>query len=373
MSRPSRVLKAFLLLVMVPAVTAHSEQNCTQAASVIRDAARQLGDDKDSGKALSAYSQAADLCPTMAEAHYNKGVLLVKNKEYDAGITSLQRAYEIKQQPQFQAAIGTALLEQGKLPEAREQFEKVLQSEPQSVKALQGLSVISQRQGDEDRALSLLEKARSAAPQDVVTLFNLGVLKEKKGMFADAKSLYEQAVEIDPRNERAATRLAAICLQQGEPAEAQRLVSRVLELNPKSLDALKLNAALQSETAEQGRAILSLKRALEVEPKNEQTVVSLATLLLDQNSSEEALTVLQQSAANIPETTEIAQLIGQAQMALGNLTDAEAAFKRALNLNALDSEAHYNYAVLLERLGRNDEAKEHRETAKKLNPDVSGQ
>lgn len=346
-----------------------AEQNCSQAASLIRDAARQLTEDRDSAKALASYSEAATLCPTMAEAHYNRGVLLIKSKDFDGGIASLQRAYEIKQQPQFRAALATAYLEQGKISEAQEHFEKILEEDQQSVKALQGLGIIAQRQGDEERAMHLLERARTAAPQDGITLFNLGVLKEKKGLFSEAKDLYQQAVDADSSNERAATRLASLCMQQGQPADAARLVAQVLEMNPKNIDALKLSAALQSESAEQGKAILSLKRALEVEPKNPQTVTSLATLLLDQNSAEEALRVLNQSAAHIPENAEIAQLVGQAQMALGNLNEAEAAFKRALSFNALEPDAHYNYAVLLERLGREDEAKEHRETAKKLSPD----
>lgn len=363
------VLLAFSVWHGVPG-RVQAETDCAQAASIIRDASQRSTDPADITQALDAYTRAVTLCPGMAEAHYNRGIMLVRNRNYDEGIISLQKASELKPQPQFRAALATAYLEQGKLSEAREHFEKLLESDSRSVKALQGLSVIAEKQGDSERAFSLLERAYAAAPSDLITLFNLAVLKEKRGMADEAIELYEKAIEIDRRHELATTRLAALYLQAGRPADAQRLTSFILEINPKNLDALKLNAALQSEADDRGKAVLSLKRALEVEPGNEQTLVSLATLLIDQHAADEALRILAQGAARLPQSAVIAQLSGQAQMALGNFAAAEEGFKKALSLNALDAEAHYNYALLLERVGRNDEAAEHRQAAIRLKPEL---
>lgn len=347
-----------------------AEGDCVQAGTVMREAAQQYATGSDAARALDAYARATALCPGMAEAHYNRGIMLVKIKSYEEGTESLKKAFALKPQPQFQAALATAYLEQGKLTEARENFEKLLETDARSVKALQGLSVVAERQGDAERALSLLERAYAVSSSDMVTLFNLAVLKEKKGAVSEAIPLYEQVLSIDRKHERAATRLAGLYIQAGRPADAQRLASMVLEINPRNLDALKLNAALQSEAADQGKAVLSLKRALEVEPGNEQTIISLATLLLDQSAAEEALQVLKQGAIKVPESPVIAQLTGQAQMALGNFAEAEAGFKRALSLNALDAEAHYNYSILLDRTGRKDEAEEHRQAAIRLKPEL---
>src|SRR6185312_272296 len=79
------------------------------------------------------------------------------------------------------AAEARELLRQGRLLEAERLFERVLESAPDDVEALNMVALGELRKGAAPRALGLLERAERAQPDDALTQYNLGRVKETLG------------------------------------------------------------------------------------------------------------------------------------------------------------------------------------------------
>src|SRR6185312_6494438 len=96
------------------------------------------------------------------------------------------------------AAEARELLRQGRLLEAERLFERVLESAPDDVEALNMVALGELRKGAAPRALGLLERAERAQPDDALTQYNLGRVKETLGDLVGAVSAYGSAVRLRP-------------------------------------------------------------------------------------------------------------------------------------------------------------------------------
>ncbi|NNF56386.1 MAG: tetratricopeptide repeat protein [Acidimicrobiales bacterium] len=95
----------------------------------------------------------------------------------------------------------------------------------------------------------------------------------------------------------------------------------------------------------------SLRRALEMEPDNEEVIAALATILVDQGNSEEALELL----ARVPETDRTRPIAARARSAatVGSSEEIEARLMTLLPSVKGDDEARQEFVDLLEVLGPN--------------------
>jgi tetratricopeptide (TPR) repeat protein len=348
-----------------------TDSACTQAASMLREVLNYPPEKSRNIEQIERYQTAIKLCPSMAEAYYNLGIYQVREKNFKDGLDNLKKAHEKKpESSQFLAAYATGVFESGDRALAKDLYEKALLLDPHSIKTLQGLSVIAERAGDFEQAIVYLERAEREDPNNTVTLFNLGLIKERQGLTSDAAKVFEKLLKADDSHAQAGIRLVVIYIAQERLVEAQQLLGRILEHNPRDIDALKLSASLQAQTNDQGKAVLSLKRALEVEPDNKKILLPLAGMLLKQGSADQARTLIERAQVKNPTDFELLDLLGQATMELGDLVLAEESFKRALAANALSAHTHYNYSVLLRRLGRTQESEQQRDAALKIDPSL---
>ena len=95
----------------------------------------------------------------------------------------------------------------------------------------------------------------------------------------------------------------------------------------------------------------SLRRALEMEPDNEEVIAALATILVDQGNTEEALELL----ARVPETDLTRPIAARARSAatVGSSEEIEARLTTLLPAVKGDDEARQEFVDLLEVLGPN--------------------
>jgi tetratricopeptide (TPR) repeat protein len=359
------------LLVQLSTVQAQlkTDNSCTQAATMLREVLNSSPEKNRNIDQIERYQAAIKLCPSMAEAYYNLGIFQVRDKNFKEGLENLKKAHEKKPEgSQFLAAYATGVFESGDRQLAKDLYEKALLLDPHSIKTLQGMSVIAERAGDLEQSIVYLERAEREDPNNTVTLFNLGLIKERQGLTSDAAKIFEKLLKADDSHAQAGIRLVVIYIAQERIVEAQQLLGRMLEQNPRDIDALKLSASLQTQTNDQGKAVLSLKRALEVEPDNKKILLPLAGMLLKQGSADQARTLIERARVKNPADFELLDLLGQATMELGDLALAEESFKRALAANALSAHTHYNYSVLLRRLGRTQESEQQRDAAFKIDP-----
>jgi aspartate beta-hydroxylase len=90
------------------------------------------------------------------------------------------------------------LLRQGRVPEAERAFEKLLDTDPHHVQALNVMALVALRNGNVARAHELLQRACKVDPADPVTQHHLGQVLDSGGQFAAAAEAQRAAIKANP-------------------------------------------------------------------------------------------------------------------------------------------------------------------------------
>ncbi|NCC24586.1 MAG: tetratricopeptide repeat protein [Deltaproteobacteria bacterium] len=183
--------------------------------------------------ALALFTEALDLEPTLAEAHYNRGLCRQKRNEQVLAVLDYTEAIRLR--PDFSEALnnrGAARFEIGEVDLARDDWEAVLALHPDSAqvhfnlgryyaekrqwnraviqygealaqvsefpRALNGRGIALLRAGRPEEALEDLNRAVGMDPSRSLYLYNRGVVHEALDEYAEALSDYTRAVELDP-------------------------------------------------------------------------------------------------------------------------------------------------------------------------------
>lgn len=161
---------AVLLAILVTAALATGLAGCADneakpaTAEELVQAGLQALADKDQGRALSAFEQAAEKDPENHFAHYNIGF--------------------IKQQ-------------QGKSAEALKEYQLALASKPDFIPALYNSGTIYGA-SDAAHAMSIYRRVIKLDPKYASAYFNLGLLEAANGQAEQGRRDLERAIQLDP-------------------------------------------------------------------------------------------------------------------------------------------------------------------------------
>jgi tetratricopeptide (TPR) repeat protein len=142
-------------------------------------------------------------------------------------------------------ALGHVFLTEGKLSEAREQFQQALRLNPNFERATVNLGVTLISQGNVGEAIELYQRALQINPGFAEVHTNLGVVLARQGRLSEAIEHYEQAMRLHPTIAEAHFNLGTALLGQGKLNEAIEHFQQALQINPNYRKARRmLDAAL---------------------------------------------------------------------------------------------------------------------------------
>jgi protein O-mannosyl-transferase len=180
--------------------------------------------------------------------------------------------------------LGCALLVQGKLREAVQEFERAARLEPRSIDPEYNLGTVLAQLGEFDQAIAHYRKAIAINDLHAGAHNNLGLLECDRGQFAAAKAQLRRAIEINPDYAEAHMNLALVCLKSGDAAGAISSARHALELQPHlTTSNLIIARALDGQGRTQ-EAIRQLREALTTSPSDSRLQTELARLLSESNS-----------------------------------------------------------------------------------------
>jgi arylsulfatase A-like enzyme/tetratricopeptide (TPR) repeat protein len=130
-------------------------------------------------------------------------------------------------------AYGIALADQGKVDQASQVFQRVLQTDPNNAPALQNLGIVALRRNDISGAQSFLSRALELNPRLPLALNTLGVVYARQSDFARAVDAWSRAVQIDPRQYDALYNIGFVEGRAGHVEEARRALSQFVATAPK--------------------------------------------------------------------------------------------------------------------------------------------
>ena len=143
-----------------------------------------------------------------------------------------------------QMSLGDAYMNIGKDAEATAVYEQLIKLVPDNVPALNNLAWLN-RDREPKRAMDFALQAHQLAPKDAIVLDTLGMLTLKNGDLGRAVSLLREAVARAPDDSRTKVHLATGLIRQGHTAEAQKI-----------LEAIKKGNAASSPAAQEASKLL---------------------------------------------------------------------------------------------------------------------
>ena len=144
-------------------------------------------------------------------------------------------------------------------------------------------------------------------------------------------------------------------LQSGQLLEAQLCCQRLLTADPDHADALHLMGLIAFRAGQHDHALEWTARAIAQEPKPDY-IASLATTLLKQGRREEALKAFDKAVQLKPDDAALWKQMGDALLELQRYDHALLSFQHVLKLDPRHQDAAYKSGVLLNDVGRFEEA-----------------
>src|SRR5258706_511396 len=167
-------------------------------------------------------------------------------------------------QAEFQK--GLALHQQGRLAQARENYEQVLRMQPAHHDALHLLGVVAYQTGNPLEASELIGKSIDLNPSNAAALSNRGLALQALMRPEEALDSYDRALELKPDYAEAYSNRGNALKDLQRLDEALDSYDRAIELDPEYADAYSNRGLALKELKRLDEAIDSYNRALELKP-----------------------------------------------------------------------------------------------------------
>ncbi len=206
-----------------------------------------------------------------------------------------------------------------------------------------------------ESAIAEFVKIVALEPKSLENHLLLGQLYTVKHDSAKAEAQFKAAQDIEPASEDVVLNLARLYAESGDVKRAADLLEAVPIDDRTSKEEYALGAAYD-QIKEPKKAIAAYQRAVDMDPENLDASHALAAALLANNQLDEALKQFQQLAeADTEDSTSLIR-ISEIQRRQGKYSEALVTIRKVRQKDPSSLEAGYNEGLLLDVLGRYDEA-----------------
>lgn len=272
--------------------------------------------------------------------------------------------------PALNNALADLYLRTGRAQEAEATARALLKIAPDNLDAHRLLGRIYLRQLSEaqnavsssspsgnvlDEAIAEFEKIISLQPKSVEDHMVLGQLYNVKHDSAKAEEQFRIARSIEPDSEDAILNLARLYAENNDMAHAAKVIADVPEADRTSKMEAALGAAYD-QLKQPKQAIAAYQRAAALDPGDLRVLNALAQALLNDDQLDAALKAYQNVSDADPDDTGALIHISEIQRRQGKYADALTTIRKVVKKDPDSLEAGYNEGLLLDVLGRYDEA-----------------
>jgi tetratricopeptide (TPR) repeat protein len=260
-----------------------------------------------------------------------------RNRDYNSPVTIWRNTVDkCPDSPRAHGSLGFALQEQGRLPEATEQYELALRLKPDQAQTHYNLGNALLQAGKVQDAIRHYQQALRIKP-DLADIYNLATALEQAGGVQQAIQHYEEVLRIKPNYAEARNNLGVALHQQGKTREAAEQFEQALRINPDYAEAHN----------------------------------NLGNALRELGRPQEAIRHYEQALRINPDYAEAHNNLGNALRELGRPQEAIRHYEEALRIRPDDARAHWNLGNVLIQVGRQAEAIQHYQQALRIKPDFA--
>lgn len=209
--------------------------------------------------------------------------------------------------------------------------------------------------GDVESALALVRERLARMPGDAAARYCAGRWLAQAGRTMEAQPHLEQAVEGSPADPDAWLVLGNVRRALGDAAGAESCYRRAVALAPDSAGA-QYNLGLVLKVASVEAALPHFQRACALAPDFEDAQVEYVLALVGCERYTDAIEVGERAIERNPASGRLAAAAGYALQKVYRSQEALACYQTAEKLRAADHELWNNRGIVLQDLGRMDEA-----------------
>ncbi len=251
--------------------------------------------------------------------------------------------------PGFYAAwfnAGAAAEAAGDAAEAERHYRQALRVRSDYGPAISNLSTLLTRSGRDAEAARVIDEALRASPDKAGPHLAAAQRAWRNKDIAAAESEAREAMIRDERNVAAMLVMSQVFRTQGRLDTARFAIDNALALEPGNALLHVERGNILLAVNEQKAALVAFERASRLRPQLAEAIEPYARLLLDNGFAAEAVPVLDTLVRLEPKSARAQLLTGNALRATKQYPQAEAAYGKALALDANLHDAHFNLGVL---------------------------
>jgi tetratricopeptide (TPR) repeat protein len=285
--------------------------------------------------------------PVDANKVYRAGVALADRGKLDEAITTFEKALEgDRRNPLLLDATGAAYSLKGDFERAKQYFLECIDVDSGFVPARKNLAITYFNAGQYDLAAAEFQKLKdiSSASHAVVNLF-LGMIAEKNADYLQAAALLEQSGALLDRYPEALLSLAQAEFQLKHLHRAQVALSNFDTAHGITASQYLKAADLYSRLGQNPKALADLDRARAKDGQLERVTYQRALVLDQMNRSQEALTVLKDLTAKNPDSNSL-NLLAHVAQKNGDLGLALRSLRQAAKLDPTKEDNYLDFSTI---------------------------
>ncbi|MGB8988936.1 MAG: tetratricopeptide repeat protein [Candidatus Sulfotelmatobacter sp.] len=265
------------------------------------------------------------------------------------------------------------LILKNQLPEATKLNNELLKTNPHDVDALIYRAQIDLRQTDASGAVDALQQALSNDPSNAVAHYHLGLAFDMQHNDARAESEWREAVRLRPGLADAQRALAGLEMRRGDMnalsqtaeqiitgapespdgylmravaemnrqkySDAEQDLTKVMGMSPRSVAPYVQMGNLHGMEKQYSEAIKFYQEALDKDPTSTEALQGIMNVYLLQKQPDQAVAAARTQIAKSPSTGAFYDLMGTVLFQKKDLSGADAAFHKAIELDKNNSDA----------------------------------
>lgn len=240
--------------------------------------------------------------------------------------------------------VGVAEIAAGDPKAAVDNLEQVVKAHPDAAAPLFPLAVALMQAKQYDKALAIADQMIKSEPHSPTGELLAAAVYLAQGNRAADRAALLKARQIHPGDINADSNLAKLALAEGKADEARRYYQDILAVNRQSTQTYLALAALDAATGHPQAAETVLRNGVQANPTVPELNAALLRLQLARGETRQALTGAQQALKKFPQNPGLLDIVGHAELALGQPDAALSTFHDLLDIVPGAATAHAGLA-----------------------------
>jgi tetratricopeptide (TPR) repeat protein len=266
------------------------------------------------------------------------------------------------------AVLADILLKRGDLPGAGREYERSLQVYPNYGKALTGLGVVFERQGQIDEAIRVYRMVEKGDRHYDRAHLNLGFLALRQGRPSEASTEFREVAGVRFLRATESSELAEGFFRLGSLDEAQATLETARQRLPNIFFIRRNLALVYSHKGRREDALREMEAAASLRPDLPEVQLDLGKMYAQRGFLAAAESALKAALSLRPRDPDALYLLGVVLVQQARPREAEELLLTAIQLRPGDAEAHFTLGNIYVTTGRLPEAQQELEAALRLKP-----